>query len=167
MRPVKWTEKAIKEAFDDFISEYGRLPSKKEMYGKHNGKFPRTLSVKSATGISLETYLKINYTEYHERKRERIYGVMTHEYWIEDFKKQYADCGCPGESKYNKLRNKNTPCTQTLAKMMGVSTWRELLHICGFCRGDENELVCELTFEESLENYRKISDKLKKINTGK
>ena len=167
MRPVKWTEKAIKKAFDDFITEYGRLPSKKEMYGKYNGRFPRPLSVKLTSGISLNAYLKTNYTKYYKRKQERIYGVMTHEYWIEDFKKQYADYGCPGEARYNKLRNKNTPCTQTLAKMAGVSTWHELLHICGFYRDGETKLICELAIEESLENYKKISGKLQKINMKK
>ena len=36
MRPRKWTETTIKQAFDDFIEQYDRLPTRQEMYGKYN-----------------------------------------------------------------------------------------------------------------------------------
>ena len=35
MRPRKWTETAIQQAFDNFIKQYDRLPTKQEMYEKY------------------------------------------------------------------------------------------------------------------------------------
>lgn len=160
MRPTKWTETAIRQAFDGFVEQYGRLPTKHEMYEKYNGKFPRPLSVKITLGISLGKYLEENYTIYMKRKQARIYGVMPDEYWIEDFKEQYLKYGCPIESEYNKIRNPKTPNTQTLAKMIGVTTWVEVLNFCGFKKDEPTELTGEVVFQETLENYQALNDKL-------
>ncbi len=154
----KWTESAIQQAFDEFIEEHNRLPTKREMYEKYKGKFPRPLSVKITTGITLGEYLKKNYTTYYKRKQARVYGIMPDEYWIDDFKKQYIEYGCPTETMYNKLRNPKTPNTQTLAKIMGVTTWREVIEYCGLKR--EIELQGKLIFDETLENLTTLNDKL-------
>ena len=157
----KWTEKAIKQAFDDFVQRYNRLPTKHEMYEKYNGKFPRPLSVKLTLGITLDKYLQLNYTAYYKRKQARVYGVMPNEYWIEDFKKQYIKYNCPIEKEYNKLRNPKTPNTETLAGIIGVKTWMEVLKYCGFIKNIE--LKGELVFEETLENYQTLNVKLQKL----
>ena len=162
MRPRKWTEAAIKQAFDDFIKMYNRLPTKQEMYEKYNGRFPRPLSVKSTLGITLNRYLQDNYTTYFKRKQAKIYGKMPDEYWVENFKKQYIKCGKPIESAYNKLRNPKTPNTKTLAKIIGVTTWGEILEHCGFVE-EKVVLECELIFEETLENYQNLNVKLQNI----
>ena len=160
MRPTKWTKSAIKQAFDDFIKQHDRLPTKQEMYDEDNGKFPRPLSAKLTLGITLGEYLQTNYTTYLYKCQSRIYGKMTKEYWIEDFKKQYIQYGRPVETEYNKLRNSNTPNTQTLAKIINVNTWGELLDYCGFTKEEQTKLSGELIFEGTLENYQKINDKL-------
>ena len=161
MRPKKWTEPAIRQAFDGFIKKYNRLPTKQEMYEKYNGEFPRPLSVKITTGITIGEYLRKNYTIYYKRKQARVYGIMPDEYWIDDFKKQYIEYGCPTEIMYNKLRNPKTPNTQTLAKIMGVTTWREVIEYCGLKR--EVELQGKLIFDETLENLTILNDKLQII----
>lgn len=164
----KWTKYAIQQAFDDFVQQYDRLPTKYEMYEKYNGKFPRPLSVKLALGVTLEKYLQLNYPTYYKRKKSRVYGVMPEEYWIEEFKKQYIKHGYPTENKYNKLRNPNTPNTETLAGMIGVKTWTEILNYCGFI--ENIEIKGELIFEETLENYQALNEKLQdfiKINVKK
>ncbi len=162
MRPRKWTETAIKQAFDDFIRQYDRLPTKQEMYEKYNGKFPRPISVKLTLGITLDKYLQLNYTTHYKRKQARIYGVMPDEYWIEDFKRQYIEYNYPVECIYNKLRKPQTPNTETLAKIIGVTTWCEVLAYCGF-EEEKTVLHGELIFEETLENYQKLNTKLQKI----
>lgn len=162
MRPRKWTETAIKRAFDDFIKQYDRLPTKQEMYEKYHGKFPRPLSAKLTLGITLDKYLQINYTTYYKRKQAKIYGAMPDEYWIKDFKNQYIKYGKPIEDVYNKRRNPQTPNTQTLAKIIGVTTWREVLNHCGFIE-EKVELHSELVLEETLENYQVLNEKLQSI----
>lgn len=159
MRPRKWTETAIQQVFDDFVKIHNRLPTKQEMYEKYNGKFPRPLSVKLTLGMTLGKYLQLHYTTYYKRKQARIYGVMPDEYWIEDFKEQYLKYGKPIENIYNKLRKPQTPNTQTLAKIIGVTTWCEVLDYCGFTE-KHPILHGELIFEETLENYQKLNDKL-------
>ena len=161
MRPRKWTETAIQQAFDDFISKHSRLPTKLEMYEKYKGQFPRPLSVKLTLGITTNEYLQINYTTYYKRKQSRVYGVMPDKYWIDDFKKQYIEYGYPTEKRYNKIRNPQTPSTQTIAKMIGVITWYDVLKYCDFF--EEKELRSELIFEETLENYQKLNTKLQNI----
>lgn len=159
----KWTETAIQQAFDNFIKQYDRLPTKQEMYEEYNGQFPRPLSAKLTLGITLDKYLQINYTAYYERKQARVYGIMPKEYWIEDFKKQYTKLNHPIESEYNALREPKTPNTQTLAKIIGVSTWGEVLNYCGFEKDTKLELRAELDFEETLDNYQKLNSKLQEI----
>lgn len=163
MRPRKWTETAIQQAFDDFIKTHNRLPTKQEMYEKYNGKFPRPLSVKLALGKTIGEYLETNYTSYLQRCQSRVYGRMPKEYWIQDFKKQYTKLNHPIESEYNALREPRTPNTQTLAKIIGVSTWGEVLNYCGFEKDTKVELRAELDFEETLDNYQKLNSKLQEI----
>lgn len=163
MRPRKWTETAIQQAFDDFVKTHNRLPTKQEMYEKYNGKFPRPLSVKLTLGMTLNEYFKTNYITYFNRCQSGVYGRMPKEYWIENFKKQYIQYGCPVECLYNKLRNPQTPNTQTLAKIIGVSTWGEVLNYCGFEKDTKVELSAELDFEETLDNYQKLNSKLQEI----
>lgn len=157
----KWTETAIQQAFDNFIKQYDRLPTKQEMYEEYNGQFPRPLSAKLTLGITLDKYLQINYTAYYERKQARVYGIMPKEYWIEDFKKQYIEYGYPTEETYNRIRSPQTPNTQTIAKMIGVVTWYDVLKCCGFLK--EKELRGELVFEETLENYQILNEKLQNL----
>lgn len=160
MRPRKWTESAIQQAFDNFTKRHNRLPTKQEMYEKYKGEFPRPLSVKLTLGITLDKYLLTNYAIYYKRKRARIYGVQEGDYWIEDFKNQYIKFGCPTEKLYNKLRNPHTPNTETLAKIIGVKTWNGVLEHCGLIKKEKTELDSELVFVESLENYEMLNNKL-------
>lgn len=88
---------------------------------------------------------------------------MPKEYWVDDFKKQYAKHNHPIESEYNALREPKTPNTQTLAKIIGVSTWGEVLNYCGFEKDPKVELRAELDFEETLDNYQKLNSKLQEI----
>ena len=163
MRPRKWTETAIQQAFDNFIKYHDRLPTKQEMYEKYNGKFPRPLSVKLTLGITLEEYLQENYTIYYKRKQSRIYGVKPDEYWIENFKNQYIKLKHPTEVEYNRLRDKKTPNTQTIAKIIGVVTWGEVLEYCNFSKKENIKLNSELLFEETLENYQALNNKLQNL----
>lgn len=162
MRPKKWTETAIRQAFDNFVEKHHRLPTKQEMYEKYNGQFPRPLSAKLTLGITLDKYLQINYTTYYKRKQARVYGVMPDNYWIEDFKKQYIEYGYPTEETYNRIRSPQTPNTQTIAKIIGVVTWCDVLKYCGFAK-IKKELNGELVFEETLENYQILNEKLQNL----
>lgn len=163
MRPTKWTETAIRQAFDGFISEHDRLPTRQEMYEEYAGKFPRPNSVKITLGVSIGEYLKMNYGEYLHRCQSRIYSRMTKEYWLESFKKQYIQFGKPIKDEYDKLRKAGTPNSKTLTKIIGVSTWDELLKYCGFQKDEKVKLTGEVVFDPTLENYQKLNSKLQEI----
>lgn len=163
MRPTKWTEAAIKQAFDDFIEEHDRLPTREEMYEKHAGMFPRPNSIKLTMGITIGEYLELNYSEYLHRCQSRLYCKRTKESWVEDFKKQYIQYGAPIEDEYNRLRSPGTPNSQTLVKIVGVPTWNKLLKYCGLQKNKRTELTGEVVFEPTLENLQKLSKKLQEV----
>lgn len=160
MRPRKWTETAIKQAFDSFIKDYGRLPTSQEMYTTYNGMFPRPLSVKLVTGMTMKKYLETYYPKYINRCPYTKFNLRTKQDWIENFKEQYISYNKPTETEYNKLREKGTPNTQTLAKIIGVKTWCEVLDYCGLNKTSRRKLSGELQFEETLENYKNLNDKI-------
>ena len=163
MKPTKWTETAIKQAFDNFVNKYDRLPTKHEMYEKYKCEFPRPLSVKKSLGITIGEYLEKNYSTYLHKCQSRIYGRMSKEYWVEDFKKQYIQLNKPDREAYNKLRTPGTPSAITLTRIVGVPTWTDLLEYCGFPINKKVELKGEIIFEPTLENYQKLNEKLQEI----
>lgn len=160
---ARWTETAIKQAFDSFIKKHDRLPTRKEMYVKYAKAFPRPNSIKTTMGMTIGEYFKLNYNEYLRRCDSNLYGRRTKEYWIDDFKKQFVQLGEPTELQYNKLRAEKTPNSITLTKIAGVSTWRELLKFCELQRDRRVKLEGSVVFEPTLENYQKLSSKLQEI----
>ena len=167
MRATKWTETAIKQAFDDFINQHDRLPTRQEMYGRYNGRFPRPLSVKLSLGITLGEYLETNYTTFLHRCQSKRYNRMTVDYWIENFKSQYIKFGKPPQEKYDQMRDKNTPNSKTLTNIVGVANWNELLIHCSFYKNKRTDLQGEVVFDESFENYQKFRKKSNPINLFK
>lgn len=163
MRRAKWTESAIKQAFDSFIKEHDRLPTRDEMYKKYRGMFPRPNSIKIATGINIKEYLELNYNEYLHRCQSRLYSKRTKKYWIENFKEQYIQLGKPIKDNYDKLRASNTPNAKTLTRIAGVSTWNKLLEYCGFQKDKKVELKGGVVFDPTLENLQKLSKKLQEV----
>ena len=159
MRPRKWTKTAINQAFDDFISEHDRLPTREEMYQKGNCRFPRPLSVKLEMGMSIGDYLKSRYPEYLNRCNSRTHGKRSREYWIEDFKTKYIELDYPTEENYNKNRNQGSPNSKTMAKIIGVKNWGEVLKYCDV-EIKKSNLTAELDFEETLENLIKLRIRL-------
>lgn len=165
MRQVRWTKKEIHKAFDDFIKENNRLPTRREILYGENYCFPQPCTIKRNTGVTMNEFFRIYYTSYFERCQSKKYGRMSQKYWIEDFKTQFAKYEYPTEVMYNKLRAKNSPGTQTLRRIIGVSTWNEMLCCCGFPIYHERlrepkTMKCQVDFEETTENYRKLLSKL-------
>lgn len=163
MRPKRWTKALITQVFDDFIEQHDRLPTRQEMYEKYAGQFPRPNSIKVVFGITIGEFFKSNYGEYINRCNSLHYGRVSKEYWIENFKSQYIALDYPFRFEYNAKRDPKTPNAQTMAKIVGVSTWEELLNYCGLSKYKKKEFKVELEFEETLENYQKLSSKLQKI----
>ena len=159
MRRRKWTKTAINQAFDDFIAQHDRLPTREEMYQKGSCKFPRPLSVKLEMGISIGDYFKSRYPEYLNRCNSRTHSKMPREYWIEEFKTKYIELDYPTEEKYNKSRNQGSPNSKTMAKIIGVKTWGEVLKYCDVER-KRPPLTGEIIFEETLENLIKFRIRL-------
>ena len=133
------------------------------MYKKYAGMFPRPNSVKITMGMTIGTYLELNYNEYLHRCQSRLYCKRTKEYWVENFKKQYIQFGKPTKEQYDKLRASGTPNSKTLTRIVGVSTWNKLLEHCGFQKDKKTELTGGIVFESTLENLQKLSKKLQEI----
>ena len=165
MAPRRWTKDTINKVFDDFILENDRLPTRQEMYGKYSkyrGCFPRSATIKLVFGLNTGEYFKKQYADYCERRKARVYGVKTNEYWLNNFVEQYIQLGRPTEAEYNRLKDVNTPNSQTLMKMIDTDKWTELLDFCKLT-GVKVELKGNLGFSENIETYTVLYEKIKKI----
>lgn len=165
MAPRRWTKDTINKVFDDFILENDRLPTRQEMYGKYSkyrGYFPRSATIKMVFGLNIGEYFKKQYADYCERRKARVYGVKTNEYWLNNFVEQYIQLGHPTEAEYNRLKDVNTPNSQTLMKMIDTDKWTELLDFCKLT-GVKAELKGNLIFSENIETYTALYEKIVKI----
>ena len=162
MRPTIWTKEKIQDTYDAFVKKYKRLPTQHEMYVIYNKQFPRPLSIKIATGMTQGEYFKKYYGAYAKPCRSNVYSRRTKEQWVEDFKLQYKKYGEPTEQKYNQMREHGTPNTKTLAKIMGVQTWREILSYCGFDQ-EQRSLFVVVDLPDDLDRLQNFYTKLKSI----
>lgn len=125
-----WSEKAIFDAFDQYILDYGHLPSKAEL--SNNKNIPTHSTVKNRFNMTLEKFFEKYYGNYIKKCNSRVYGRFDKDYWINNFKEQYVKQDCPSMSEYDKNRNKGTPMSRHLIKICGFKNWNELLFYCGF-----------------------------------
>lgn len=125
-----WSDKAIFDAFDQYILDNNRLPSRNEII--NNPKLPTHPTVKNRFGITLQEFYKKYYNQYIQKCPSRVYHYQSVEYWIENFKEQYAKLDYPTQNQYDLLREQNTPSSRHLVKLSETKNWNELLAMCGF-----------------------------------
>jgi hypothetical protein len=125
-----WSDKAIFDAFDQYILDNCRLPSRNEII--NNPKLPTHSTVKNRFGITLQEFYKKYYSQYIKKCPSRVYHYQSTEYWIENFKEQYIKNDYPTQKNYDLLREKDTPSSRHIIKLSSSKNWNELLYNCGF-----------------------------------
>ena len=125
-----WSKKTILDAFDQYILEHNKLPSKSEI--KDNPKIPTHSTIKNRFGLTLQNFYKEYYGDYIKKCPSRVYHYQSVDFWINNFKEQYIKNDYPTQREYDLLRDKNTPSSRHLVKISGYKNWNELLDNCGF-----------------------------------
>jgi hypothetical protein len=126
----RWSEKAIFDAFDQYILEHGYIPSHTEL--NRNPNVPTHSSIKNRFGITTEAFLQKYYSEYFHKCKSRIYNRRSVEYWKEYFTLQYKKLGYPTLREYDKNREDKSPSGNHLVKICGYKTWNDLVYGCGY-----------------------------------
>ena len=169
-----WTEKSILDATNQFLNEYGKLPSALDF--NKVGYLPNRCTIKNKLGLNMEEFYKKYYSTFYYNNNS-IYNHKDINHWINLFKEQYIKHDKPTLNNFDKVRDEGTPCVTTYCKITGVNTWNELLEYCGFSVIGQNihskvrpkrkktnyTIVCDFNPNVSVEELQEINDKIKKI----
>lgn len=172
-----WTEKSLKDSIEQFLLENNRLPNSEDYLTNKN--LPSRCTIKSKTGLSMEEYYNKYYSNFYYNNNS-IYNHKEIEHWVELFKEQYIKHDKPGLNTFDKLRDEGTPCVQTYCKIIGISTWNELLEYCGFEVIGQNRyskarpkhktnfcVECEFNIDNlDLVKIQELQNTINKINTN-
>lgn len=138
-----WTKKAVFDSIEQFRIEHnGRYPNIKEFEGSG---LPSHSSIKNLFGVSVSRFLDIYYPNRLKISNTR-YNNQSPYYWMEQFKKTYLSINngkYVSEYLYDKNRKHNSPCIQTLIKIMKVKTYKELLHLAML---DKHQLTIKIKY---------------------
>ena len=173
-----WTTDSILDAINQFLYENGRLPASVDFLKVDY--LPTRCTIKNKLGLTMEEFYNIYYSNYYYNNNS-IYNYRDIEYWTNMFKEQYIKHGEPSLNNFDKVRDENTPCVQTYCKIIGVSTWNELLEHCGFPIVGQNNyskarskikktnytVVCNFNTNIDAETIKETNEKLKKIISSK
>ena len=126
---AQWSQAAIFDACDQFILDKGRLPRLRDF---NRAGLPSHPTVKNRFGLSLRQFLDRYYPPATGIPTRSPYGGRPASHWLDIFQREYRSLLPKSAAAYNAQRPKGTPSWATLAKMLGLKTWRELLTYCGF-----------------------------------
>lgn len=122
----KWTKSTIYLAFENFIDEYGRLPTTREM-----DKLPQ-IPCRNV----LKTHFNMTSSQFFRQNlyvpnvpRESI--VIERQRILETFRNEYIRLGCPTLLQFNKNRKKGIVSALMFMKKLDC-TWNELVYMAGF-----------------------------------
>lgn len=124
-----WTEEAVFDACDQFLLDHGRPPRMRD-FGRSG--LPGHPTVKNRFGLSLQQFLDRYYPGGRELSNRSPYGDRSTLAWADAFMREYCRLSPKSAADFNARRKKGLPGWNTVAKMLGVKTWRGLLDYCGF-----------------------------------
>lgn len=119
---TRWTDKAIQDAVEQFILDYGRNPTVTDF--KKRGLPPHTV-IQNKYGVTLRTWLDRNYPS-PPPSREEAKAKAT-----ESFIRDYYQIQPVSAEEFNRKRTAASPCWYTVAGYHQVRRWRELLEKLG------------------------------------
>ena len=130
-----WSERTIWDTVDQFVIDYGRIPTVSDF--KKKG-MPSHTVIRLRFGATLKNFLD-NYYPREKRCDSEIYGAKTKEQWRDTFIAEYIKNRPATAQKYNSIRAKGTPSWATVAKMFGITKWLNWLDFCDVTRADNED----------------------------
>lgn len=158
-KAIIWTKESVHKALDEWAEGHGRNPTVTDLAEPN---MPKAVTIQKLFDMKASAFLNIYYPT-GKNKRISRYTVRTREEWISDFTAQYKSIRPVSAREYNVKRSKDSPTWLTVARYLGVATWKELLELTGVCRGGKSAgNVSHYTVEHSSPAYEKISELLEK-----
>ena len=126
---VHWNKDIILDAFNQFISENNRFPSKDDIEGKNI--LPMRSTVERIFNMKFSEFHILYFSECPYTGGSRKY-IKSEKYWLGIFKNEYIKMNYPTREEYKISRASGMPCAEQLVKLCGCRSWSELLNLCGF-----------------------------------
>lgn len=121
LKPPKWTESAIEEAFDNFIKTHGRIPSTEDM--KNNPDLPTHPSVELRFGMTAAQWLDQRYPNRKLSKEDKKQA------YTENFILEYHRIKPYNSKDYENRRDKeNSHSWVQVASYYNLKGWLKLIN---------------------------------------
>lgn len=152
-KAISWTKKSVHQALDEWAAVHGRNPTVTDLAEPN---MPKAVTVKKLFDMKASAFLNTYYPSEKKKARVGRYSHRTREEWISDFVSRYNSIRPSSAKEYNIRRDKNSPAWLTVARYLGVSTWKELLEITEVSKKAANN-ASHFTVEQTSPAYEKIS----------
>lgn len=157
-RIVTWTKESVCQALDEWAAAHGRNPTVTDLVEPN---MPKAVTIQKLFDMKASAFLNTYYTTEKRKPQSSRYSVRSREEWITDFKAQYNAIRPASAKEYNVKRDNDSPTWLTVARYLGVATWKELLEMTGV-KKPSAENVSHFTVEHTSPAYEKISRLLEK-----
>lgn len=157
-KAIIWTKESVRQALDEWAESHGRNPTVTDLVEPN---MPKAVTIQKLFDMKASAFLNTYYTTEKRKPQSSRYSVRSREEWITDFKAQYNSIRPVSAKEYNVKRDNDSPTWLTVARYLGVATWKELLEMTGV-RKPSAENVSHFTVEHTSPAYEKISRLLEK-----
>lgn len=165
-----WTRNSILDSIDTYITEHNNtLPWATELTSPN--KLPTNATIKKFFEVSsIVQFWKEYFPQYKMKKRKSLYNNESKGFFITTFKQNYERI----KNKYNlknvklrqyeKYRNPNSPCLDTIKRNCDCQTYDDLLILCGYKK--RVMPIVGISHIKVTDDYDKeFYDYLKKLNS--
>ncbi|MBP0957032.1 MAG: hypothetical protein J5997_06675 [Oscillospiraceae bacterium] len=159
-KSIIWTKGSVRQALDEWAESHGRNPTVTDLVEPN---MPKAVTIQKLFDMKASAFLNTYYSTEKRKTQSSRYSVRSREEWIADFTAQYNAIRPASAKEYDIKRDKDSPTWLTIARYLGVATWKDLLELTGARRGEnEAENISHYTVEHSSPAYDKITELLAK-----
>lgn len=160
---VNWTKELVFKKLNDWKKNHDNRNPNATCLAEHG--MPKAHTIQRLFDMKASAFFNIYYPNDNSKKTAYTpYSVHSKEEYVELFIKEYNRIKPRTSKEYNVLRNKDTPTWLTIAKYVGVTTWRELLEITKVdisCSSRMKKTARSFNITHQVELYDKLENYLK------
>ena len=120
-----WSENAIFDACEQFVMERGHI----RICDFDRAGLPSHPTIKNRFGMTAKEFRDKYFPLPDTPEFQPKYRLEDKEQWNALFISEFHRIRCTSEQQYNEKRSKDAPVWQTVVRLNGLKTWRELLAV--------------------------------------
>ncbi len=120
-----WSQLKIIDAFAQWIKDHGHVPTTSVIDASRD--LPSHPSIENAFGMTTIEFLDKYFPRVERRISLGSYGANTASEWVSLFKNDYLKIAPYSGIDYNNRRSPHLPRYSSLSKLLGLSSWQELI----------------------------------------